>query len=144
MANRKHREITVADVKYGWHVSSLNQSYVVLKVWLAEHRNHRPLRVRFRFDDPWLHFAESLAANSSKAEPNLQTKPIKPYAVRNAIQAAARLGWQPDAPARPFDIAWISQEFVRVKDATEIPTGSCEAGDRDNHQPPAKKLSPDQ
>lgn len=115
MGRTQIRTIAVDGITYHWNVRPLSPSYVALQVWSASERGQQ-LRVRFRFDDPWLHIGEHLAGDRDRVAEVLQSQPITPRAVARTIEAAVQRGWSSEH--RSLHLAWQDQAFVPVDDAT--------------------------
>lgn len=138
MGRKKYREITVDQGRYGWRVTSLNQSYLLLKVQHGGGTG-RPLRVRFRFDDPWLHLPEVSTGDPKLVEAVYQTVAITPFAVRKAVEAGVILGWNPASKGAPFDMVWMDGKFIEIDDAALIPDDKYDATTGLKQRPPTSQ-----
>ena len=85
---KKIRQIVVSDKVYRWSISKIDANFVCLKVWQTESKSVPWIVVRYRFDDPWLHFHELTNVNSKETERNFQLNPIQPNYVAQIITDA--------------------------------------------------------
>jgi hypothetical protein len=93
------RQITIGSTCYLWVVRRIDPHFVVLFAWARERkRRDFPLEVRLHYDDPWLHFGDSITAPPDRLDEVFQLVPITPGSVRLIIEAAIRAGWGPHHP----------------------------------------------
>lgn len=110
---KKPRRITIAGVEYRWHVTVLDPHIVLLAVWLARlGRGGQQLRVRVRFDDPWINWGPLLVTPVERVADLFVLRPLTPGAVRRIIEAALDTGWHPVASGAPVDRAWTADGRV--------------------------------
>lgn len=121
------------------------------------------LRIRFRFDDPWIHFSEMLAGEPSNVEAVFQTMPIAKLRrlqrrsqnygtfsaagaeLTNTDRSLCRFGanmgdfWQSPQPLGQgaLELAWIDREFVFVEDAAQVPNDQYDKSTGDLQRPPS-------
>jgi hypothetical protein len=99
------RPITINGVNYVWRVRHLDPQHVRLSVWLAQKdRTNRELRVRVRFDDPWLNYGPIITAPPERVRDAFVLEPLTPARVRQIILAALHMGWLPNASGPPLTL----------------------------------------
>lgn len=82
---KKTRKITVEGQIYTWMVSAIDPNFVCLRVWSSEVKSFPWIMVRYRFDDPWLHYGELINAKPEQINEHFQLKPIRPSLVAQII-----------------------------------------------------------
>lgn len=115
MMKKKYRTISVDGCRYTWAVRALDPHYVSLRVWSANDRRRPWSQVRFRFDDPWLHYGELLTAHHAGLDElvaqHFVLAPITPDRVADVI----RLRSARDDDHREFEFA--AEALIPVEDA---------------------------
>lgn len=83
---KKIRKISTNGREYYWLVSRLDRNYVCLKVWLSQTEKIPWIEVKYRFDDPWIHFVELIKGDSQKVREYFQLVPVRPKLVAQIIE----------------------------------------------------------
>ena len=108
------RPITINSVAYVWRVSSLGLQAVKLSVWLAQKsRSNQELRVRVRFDDPWLNYGPIITAPPERVREVFVLEPLTPARVRQIILAALQAGWNPSGGGQPLTFEWVNDAALQ-------------------------------
>lgn len=79
------RKINVRGQVYTWMISSIDPNFICLKIWLGDTKSIPWIMVRYRFDDPWLHYGELLHGTPERIEKYFQLTPIKPSLIAQII-----------------------------------------------------------
>ncbi len=123
------RTITIEGVSYAWRVRRLDAHTITLSVWLARKTStNQELRVRLRFDDPWLNYGPIITAPPKRVQEAFALQPLTPARVRQIILAALQAGWQPDGGGQPFSIHWANHAII----SPDKQTSSQPANERGN------------
>jgi hypothetical protein len=64
----KLRKIDVAGERFNWRVVPLTANYVCLRIWAEGCKSKPWAEIRYRFDDPWLHFGEIISCDRKKVQ----------------------------------------------------------------------------
>ena len=83
------RKIVVAGNTYRWMVSRIDANFVCLKIWQSETKSMPWVAVRYKFDDPWLHYPELICLhhNGIGVASHFQLMPIQPNYVARIISS---------------------------------------------------------
>jgi len=85
----KIRGIVVQGASFNWNVKSLDSNFICLRIWIDGIKSKPWIQIRYRYDDPWIHFGE-LVTGGKKAQEVFKMKPIKPKLVAEIIEIAIR------------------------------------------------------
>ncbi len=108
------RPITIDSVNYVWQARGLGPHAVKLSIWLAQKsRSNQELRVRVRFDDPWLNFGPIITAPPERVREVFVLEPLTPARVRQIILAALQAGWNPSAGGQPLTFEWVNDASLQ-------------------------------
>jgi hypothetical protein len=108
------RPITIDNVNYVWRVRSLGPQAIQLSVWLAQKsRSNQELRVRVRFDDPWLNYGPIITAPPERVREVFVLEPLTPARVRQIILAALQASWNPSDGGLPLAFEWANDATLR-------------------------------
>jgi len=113
----KIRKIVVKNNCYAWNIKSINANFIGLRIWLENDRSKPWIQLKYKYNDPWLHYGEILAAGN-KAPDIFALKPIRPELVAAVIESViAKYGIaQPNF--KTLNIQFDeSNEIVAIKDA---------------------------
>lgn len=103
------RPISIDGVSYVWHIRRQDAHAVLLSVWRARKaRTNQELRVRVRFDDPWLNYGPLITAPPERVREVFVLEPLTPSRVRQMILAALKMGWNPDGGGPPLTLEWVN------------------------------------
>jgi hypothetical protein len=108
------RPITIETTSYVWRVHRHSPSAVTLSVWLAQKsRANQELRVRVRFDDPWLNYGPIITAPPERVREVFALEPLTPARVRQIILAALQAGWNPSGGGKPLTFALVNETMLQ-------------------------------
>jgi hypothetical protein len=82
----KLRKIDVAGEQFHWRVVPVSPNYVCLRVWADGHKSKPWAEIRYRFDNPWLHFAEIISRDRERVQEVFQIQPLLPGKIAWVIQ----------------------------------------------------------
>ena len=103
------RPISLDGVSYVWRIRRQDAHTVLLSVWRApKARTNQELRVRVRFDDPWLNYGPLITAPPERVREVFVLEPLTPARVRQMILAALKMGWNPDGGGQPLTLEWVN------------------------------------
>lgn len=108
------RPISIDNVNYVWRVRSLGPHAVALSVWLVQKsRGNQELRVRVRFDDPWLNYGPIITAPPERVREVFVLEPLTPARVRQIILAALQAGWNPSGGGAALTFEWVNDATLQ-------------------------------
>ncbi|MEM7553709.1 MAG: hypothetical protein AAF378_06350 [Cyanobacteria bacterium P01_A01_bin.84] len=118
---KKIRKILVDNREYFWIVSPIDQNYIYLKVWFSGRKTIPWIKVKYRFDDPWLNYGLLITCNSEQIAQNFQLNPVQPKLVARIIREIYELySTQSDRFRKTLNYEYSNNELLEAAQNVNI------------------------